>query len=267
MLSDIDSRDWERPGVDAIVEAATLAAAAAATILLHDAGGDRSQTVAALDRLILQLQQQGYTLHHRHPGRRPAGSGTRGRSGDHGRRCHAARRGVRRDPARRRPRMGAARRRCAGRCVRLLVMIVVAGRHRRQRNAPGWSWGPPVDEPVSVDRAGVQRARVHRDDPGFARRERPPRGDRRRRRRFHRRNRRPGPVSGTAERPGDPPGQCGQGRRPEHRRGRRPTRADRDDGRRHGVRADDRAQAGAAVRRPGGRRRGRQRQGRQPRAG
>jgi peptidoglycan/xylan/chitin deacetylase (PgdA/CDA1 family) len=61
-LSDIDSRDWERPGVDAIVEAATPRGGRGGAILLHDSGGDRSQTVAALDRLIPLLQQQGYTF-------------------------------------------------------------------------------------------------------------------------------------------------------------------------------------------------------------
>ena len=30
--------------------------------MLHDGGGDRSQTVAALDRLIDELQERGYTF-------------------------------------------------------------------------------------------------------------------------------------------------------------------------------------------------------------
>jgi hypothetical protein len=30
--------------------------------MLHDGGGDRSQTVAALDELITQLQRRGYTF-------------------------------------------------------------------------------------------------------------------------------------------------------------------------------------------------------------
>lgn len=58
-LVDTDSNDWQRPGVDAIVNAVLPVAKTGGVVLLHDAGGDRSQTVAALDRLIPQLQAQG----------------------------------------------------------------------------------------------------------------------------------------------------------------------------------------------------------------
>ncbi|WP_103384071.1 bifunctional polysaccharide deacetylase/glycosyltransferase family 2 protein [Pseudonocardia dioxanivorans] len=61
-FTDIDSRDWERKGVDSIVAAATPANGAGGAILMHDAGGDRSETVAALDRLIPELKAQGYTF-------------------------------------------------------------------------------------------------------------------------------------------------------------------------------------------------------------
>src|SRR5205085_1420592 len=60
VLTDVDGEDWQRPGVDAIVRNATPQDGAGATVLLHDAGGDRSQTVAALDRLIPELQARGY---------------------------------------------------------------------------------------------------------------------------------------------------------------------------------------------------------------
>src|SRR5690242_4231463 len=63
VLNNDDSRDWARPGVPKIVQAATPkdeSPGDGAIILLHDAGGDRSQTVAALDRLIPSLQQRGY---------------------------------------------------------------------------------------------------------------------------------------------------------------------------------------------------------------
>ena len=60
VFTDVDGEDWQRPGVDAIVRNATPRDGAGATVLLHDAGGDRSQTVAALDRLIPELQAQGY---------------------------------------------------------------------------------------------------------------------------------------------------------------------------------------------------------------
>jgi cellulose synthase/poly-beta-1,6-N-acetylglucosamine synthase-like glycosyltransferase/peptidoglycan/xylan/chitin deacetylase (PgdA/CDA1 family) len=60
----VDPIDWALPGADVIVQR-TLAQIARApengnTILLHDAGGDRSQTVAALPQLIDQLRAKGY---------------------------------------------------------------------------------------------------------------------------------------------------------------------------------------------------------------
>lgn len=58
-LVDVDGNDWQRPGVDAIVNSVLPVARAGGVVLLHDAGGDRSQTVAALDRLIPKLQSEG----------------------------------------------------------------------------------------------------------------------------------------------------------------------------------------------------------------
>ncbi|HEY5835228.1 MAG TPA: bifunctional polysaccharide deacetylase/glycosyltransferase family 2 protein [Streptomyces sp.] len=58
---DQDTRDWERPGARAIAEAAMPdVPGKGSVILLHDAGGDRSQTVEALETLIPRLQAQGY---------------------------------------------------------------------------------------------------------------------------------------------------------------------------------------------------------------
>ncbi|GAA4872206.1 glycosyltransferase [Kitasatospora terrestris] len=58
---DHDTDDWKLPGVDAIVkEAMPATPGAGELILLHDAGGDRSQTVAALGILIEKLQADGY---------------------------------------------------------------------------------------------------------------------------------------------------------------------------------------------------------------
>ena len=62
VLSDLDSQDWRRPGVDAIVANSTPKSDAGAILLMHDAGGDRGQTVAALDRLIPELQGRGWTV-------------------------------------------------------------------------------------------------------------------------------------------------------------------------------------------------------------
>ncbi|WBO62089.1 polysaccharide deacetylase family protein [Streptomyces camelliae] len=58
----VDSKDFERPGTDAIVATVKRELANGPTILFHDAGGDRSQTVAALRSLLPWLKQQGYTF-------------------------------------------------------------------------------------------------------------------------------------------------------------------------------------------------------------
>jgi peptidoglycan/xylan/chitin deacetylase (PgdA/CDA1 family)/glycosyltransferase involved in cell wall biosynthesis len=61
VLADRDTRDWQRPGVPSIVARATPAGRAeGAVVLMHDGGGDRSQTVAALDRLLPDLTKKGF---------------------------------------------------------------------------------------------------------------------------------------------------------------------------------------------------------------
>jgi len=59
-LADYDSRDWQRDGVDAIVARATPPDPAGGVILFHDGGGDRAETVTALDQLLTSLQRRGY---------------------------------------------------------------------------------------------------------------------------------------------------------------------------------------------------------------
>jgi peptidoglycan/xylan/chitin deacetylase (PgdA/CDA1 family)/spore germination protein YaaH/GT2 family glycosyltransferase len=62
----VDPGDWTRPGVDAIVERTVRqveegnAGRSAQIVLLHDSGGDRAQTVAALPRIIRALRAKGY---------------------------------------------------------------------------------------------------------------------------------------------------------------------------------------------------------------
>jgi len=61
-----DSEDWKRPGADAIVSNtinAVLGSNSDRTVnvvLLHDGGGDRSETIAALPRIIDELRARGY---------------------------------------------------------------------------------------------------------------------------------------------------------------------------------------------------------------
>ncbi len=56
---DLDTEDWRRPGASAI-EQVILSAKPGQVILMHDGGGDRSQTVEALRSALPQLIAQGY---------------------------------------------------------------------------------------------------------------------------------------------------------------------------------------------------------------
>jgi peptidoglycan/xylan/chitin deacetylase (PgdA/CDA1 family) len=58
----VDTNDWAEPGTNAIIQAALSGATDQGIILMHDAGGNRSQTVAALDDIIVGLQAAGYEL-------------------------------------------------------------------------------------------------------------------------------------------------------------------------------------------------------------
>ncbi|MET7774186.1 polysaccharide deacetylase family protein [Streptomyces sp. NPDC005388] len=58
----VDSKDFEHPGTGAIVATLKSEISNGPTILFHDAGGDRSQTVAALREVLPWLKQQGYSF-------------------------------------------------------------------------------------------------------------------------------------------------------------------------------------------------------------
>ena len=60
VLWDIDPKDWSRPGVTAIVDTVVGEARPGAIVLFHDGGGDRSQTVNALEIILETLGEQGY---------------------------------------------------------------------------------------------------------------------------------------------------------------------------------------------------------------
>jgi peptidoglycan/xylan/chitin deacetylase (PgdA/CDA1 family) len=58
----VDSKDFDRPGTAALVATVKNELPNGPTILFHDGGGDRGQTVAALRQLLPWLKQQGYAF-------------------------------------------------------------------------------------------------------------------------------------------------------------------------------------------------------------
>ena len=62
VLESIDPQDWAKPGADVIVQRVKQQRHDGSVILLHDAGGDRSQTVEALPRILDWLHTRGDTV-------------------------------------------------------------------------------------------------------------------------------------------------------------------------------------------------------------
>jgi peptidoglycan/xylan/chitin deacetylase (PgdA/CDA1 family)/GT2 family glycosyltransferase len=147
---DTDGEDWRRPGFRAIVEAAIPdKPGQGAIVLLHDAGGDRSQTVAALDRMIPMMENRGY--HFTTVGGALGVRTTNQRVGGlelwKGEAFVAAvELSESAVPAL------AVLLSVTGALVlaRFAAMLVLARRHARKRRVRGFFWGPPVTEPVSV---------------------------------------------------------------------------------------------------------------------
>jgi peptidoglycan/xylan/chitin deacetylase (PgdA/CDA1 family) len=62
VLWSADTEDYLQPGVPVIVQRALEGAKPGAILLMHDGGGTRSQTIAALPTIITKLRKLGYTL-------------------------------------------------------------------------------------------------------------------------------------------------------------------------------------------------------------
>jgi len=161
VLSDVDSKDWETSlSVGQMLANATPGGSDGATILFHDAGGDRTKTIAVLEQLIPQLQAQGYTF--TTVGKAvglsattvPASTADRLR-GEVVLTATAVSTGFVRLLNWLLVGVGILV------AARLGLMVVMARRHRRRRSDPRFSWGPPVTTPVSVvvpaynERAGI----------------------------------------------------------------------------------------------------------------
>jgi cellulose synthase/poly-beta-1,6-N-acetylglucosamine synthase-like glycosyltransferase/peptidoglycan/xylan/chitin deacetylase (PgdA/CDA1 family) len=165
VVNDRDSEDWQRPGVPQILRNAAPAGTDAAVVLFHDAGGDRSQTVAALRAFIPAMKARGYRFT----------TVTEGLNVSIARQ----RRTAAGTPVPMLPVNQSARWSDVWRGSALLwtvrladgfvwglaalfvgvgvltigrtgLLLVLATRHARRRRRADWSWGPPVTEPVSV---------------------------------------------------------------------------------------------------------------------
>jgi peptidoglycan-N-acetylglucosamine deacetylase len=62
VIWNVDPRDWSTPGSGAIYSRVVSAARPGAIVIMHDGGGNRSETVAALPRIIRTLRDRGYHL-------------------------------------------------------------------------------------------------------------------------------------------------------------------------------------------------------------
>ncbi|MFE6405420.1 bifunctional polysaccharide deacetylase/glycosyltransferase family 2 protein [Streptomyces sp. NPDC057837] len=162
---DTDSDDWKRPGVTKIVQWATPEKDEGASVLFHDAGGERSQTIAALPRYIEKMRAKGYTFttvsgvlekQQQAPAGAPQTQGSRLQAAHReatgtilyeGKALVAA--------------VAVAEVAVPALSVGLMVvgvavlgrfglMLVLARRHHRLRNRRRFSWGPTVTRPVSV---------------------------------------------------------------------------------------------------------------------
>ncbi|MDO8212875.1 polysaccharide deacetylase family protein [Conexibacter sp. CPCC 206217] len=60
VLWSVDSEDYTKPGVDRIVQNVVSAIHPGAIVLMHDGGGDRTQTIAAVQQIVPQLRRAGY---------------------------------------------------------------------------------------------------------------------------------------------------------------------------------------------------------------
>ncbi|MEU5909974.1 glycosyltransferase [Micromonospora sp. NPDC047527] len=155
VVNDVDSDDWDRPGVDAIVRNMTPTDGAGAVVLLHDAGGDRSQTIAALDRFIPMMQARGYTfttvsdgMNRARPGAAPFVGNVPTSTMDRWRAAPVVwaiqlADSILRVLALLFVVVGALI------LVRTLLLLLIAGRLARRRRAHRWPWGS-FDAPVSV---------------------------------------------------------------------------------------------------------------------
>ncbi|MDQ1644223.1 MAG: hypothetical protein QOJ50_407 [Cryptosporangiaceae bacterium] len=162
VLTDVDSEDWARPGVKAIVHNAIPQDGHGGIVLMHDAGGNRSETVEALEKYLPEMQRRGFKF----VTVSEAASAAVSKAGALG--TQAYYRSNEKAPAsviwRGRAMVFAVQIATHGLSFLVGVIVLIgiltfgrtillfgaAFRHARRRRSPDWRWGPPVTEPVSV---------------------------------------------------------------------------------------------------------------------
>ncbi|MGW3356604.1 glycosyltransferase [Streptomyces bungoensis] len=149
VVNNTDSEDWKKPGVDEIIRRATPHGGKGAIVLMHDSGGDRHQTVQALDRFLPTLQRQGYTFDNLTEALGAPSASTRVTGvelwkGKAWISLVSASDGITGVLV-----VGLA---VIGALVisRFVLMLLLSGAHARRVRREDFSWGPPVTEPVSV---------------------------------------------------------------------------------------------------------------------
>jgi cellulose synthase/poly-beta-1,6-N-acetylglucosamine synthase-like glycosyltransferase/peptidoglycan/xylan/chitin deacetylase (PgdA/CDA1 family) len=164
---DTDSDDWKRPGVSKIVDWATPEGDEGASVLFHDSGGERSQTIEALPQYIEKMKAKGYTfttISGVMTDQQPAGGPADAQAGTEDRLQAAHHKATGATLYEGKALVAAVAvaewtvpALSAGLLVvgvavmgRFAMMLILARRHHRQRNRRRFSWGPPVTGPVSV---------------------------------------------------------------------------------------------------------------------
>ncbi|WP_062643464.1 glycosyltransferase [Streptomyces maremycinicus] len=149
VVNNTDSEDWKKPGVEEIVRRATPQGGKGAIVLMHDSGGDRHQTVQALDRFLPELKSRGYEFENLTEalGAPSAHTPVTGLDLWKGKAWIFL--------------VGAAENVTGVLMVglsvigvlvisRFVLMLLLSALHARRVRKPGFHWGPPVTEPVSV---------------------------------------------------------------------------------------------------------------------
>ncbi|QJT05879.1 glycosyltransferase [Streptomyces asoensis] len=149
VVNNTDSEDWKKPGVEEIIRRATPKGGEGAIVLMHDSGGDRHQTVQALDRFLPELKSRGYEFENLTEalGAPSAHTPVTGLDLWKGKAWIFL--------------VGAAENITGVLVVglsvigvlvisRFVLMLLLSALHARRVRRPGFGWGPPVTEPVSV---------------------------------------------------------------------------------------------------------------------